>query len=334
MSALDLSIIIVSHSTPQLVARALTSLMVETRQSSYEVIVAEIDPSEEPANPLGNHPVAPLLLKLPADTSSAKAINQAARVARGKYILLLHADALVIDRAIDRLVKFAAAHPEARIWGGRTLYQNRRLDPKSCYRHMTVWSLFCRACGLAAIFKGSELFNAEAYGGWLRNTVRNVDIVADAFFLIERDLWNGLKGFDTAFETSGQEVDLCLRARAFTARPMFTPDSTILHSGKPDDLQVAGFTAAMIAARMALVQRHWSRTAAPAGRFLLNAWPLTRAIATTVAARLKPTGRARHTAAHWQAVWKRRNEWAVSAGPEHPAAATAISAAAQTWVET
>ena len=37
--------------------------------------------------------------------------NVAAREARGRYILLLNPDTVVLDRAIDRLVAFADARP-------------------------------------------------------------------------------------------------------------------------------------------------------------------------------------------------------------------------------
>jgi len=328
MSALDLSIIVVSDHTPQLAARALTSVMTETRQSSYEVIVAQTGPGEGPEGGVVAHPVAPLLLHLPACTSTARAANQAARLAGGKYLLLLHADALVIDRAIDKLLAFAAANPYARIWGGRTLFQNRKLDSKSCWQRMTLWNLFCRTSGLPAIFEGSNLFNAGAYGGWARDTVRKVDIVSDAFILIERDLWNSLKGFDTAFENYGHEADLCLRARTFAAQPMFTPDATILHSGKPHDLLIASSTLDLIASETALVQRHWNSAAAPFGRFLLNVWPLTRAITTTTAATLIPADRARCAARHWRTVWKRRAEWTIAPNPAE------IAAVAPSLVET
>ena len=40
----------------------------------------------------------------------------------------------VLDGAIDKLVAFARSMPEARIWGGRTLFPDGTLNPSSCWR--------------------------------------------------------------------------------------------------------------------------------------------------------------------------------------------------------
>ena len=96
---------------------------------------------------------------------------------------------------------------------------------------MSLWNLFCRAVGLTGLFPQSRLFNAEAYGGWKRDTEREVDIVTGCFFLIEHRFWDTLGGFDPLFFMYGEEADLCLRARPLGARPRITPDARIVHYG-------------------------------------------------------------------------------------------------------
>ena len=63
----------------------------------------------------------------------------------------------MLDGAVDRLVAFAERTPEAGIWGGRTLYADGSLNPMSVFGDQTLWSLFCRASGLALAFRGSPL---------------------------------------------------------------------------------------------------------------------------------------------------------------------------------
>jgi hypothetical protein len=116
----------------------------------------------------------------------AKANNIAARHARGDYILLLNPDTVVLNAAIDKLVAFAEATPQARIWGGRTLFGDRSLNPTNCWRRMSLWGLACQVLGVNSILRGSERFNPEGYGGWKRDRVRAVDIVTGCFFLIDR----------------------------------------------------------------------------------------------------------------------------------------------------
>ena len=72
-------------------------------------------------------------------------------------MLLLNPDTLVLDHALDRIVAFAERTPEAGIWGGRTLHGDRSLNPTSVFGGMTLWSLFCRASGLALVFQEQRL---------------------------------------------------------------------------------------------------------------------------------------------------------------------------------
>ena len=109
---------------------------------------------------------------------------------------------------------FAGRTPEAGIWGGRTLVADGSLNPMSVFGDQTLWSLFCRASGLASPSAAARVFNPEDYGGWARDSERAVDVVQGSFLLITRELWEALGGFDPSFVMYGEEADLCRRARA------------------------------------------------------------------------------------------------------------------------
>lgn len=306
---IDVSILVVSYNTCAMTRAALDSVLTETKEISYEVIAVDNASADGSAEMIAAHPLRPQFIRLNENIGFARANNLAARRARGRYILLLNPDTLVLNRAIDRLVAFARREPKARIWGGRTLYASGSLNPSSCWGRMTLWNLFCRATGLTGWFPQAELFNGEAYGGWQRDTARRVDIVSGCFFLIERELWEGLNGFDPLFFMYGEEADLCLRAHAFSARPMITPFATITHYGGASETARAGKMVRLLAAKVSLVDRHWQAHLAPAGRMLLVAWPLTRLIATSIRAALAPSSTNRDTADAWRQIWQRRREW-------------------------
>ncbi len=305
----DVSILIVSYNTRAMTAAALTSVVTETQSTSYEIIALDNASSDGSSAMLKAHPANPAVIALTENIGFARANNVAARTARGRYILLLNPDTVVLDRAIDNLVAFAQSRPEARIWGGRTLFADNTLNPSSCWSRMTVWNLFCRATGLTALFSKTEMFNGEAFGGWQRDCIRNVDIVSGCFFLIERDLWNELGGFDPLFFMYGEEADLCLRARASGANPAVTPNATIVHYGGASETARTGKMVRLLAAKSSLITRHWSPYRAPLGRALLAAWPLSRAIAVTAMSALSSKPQIRQSAAVWREIWTRRTEW-------------------------
>lgn len=314
----DVSIIVVSYNTRAMTAAALSSIHAQTRVCSYEVIVVDNASTDGSAEMIAHHPLQPALMALSENIGFARANNRAVLTARGRYVLLLNPDTIVLDTAIDRLVAFADANRNAGIWGGRTVFADGRLNPASCWSRMTAWTLFCRTSGLAVLFANSEFFNGEAIGGWRRNTVRHVDIVSGCFFLIEHDLWDRLQGFDPAFFMYGEEADLCLRARTMSARPMITPDATIVHYGGASETVRADKMIRLLAAKMTLIMRHWTRISVPLGRALLSGWPLSRRLAMALAALVSSDDRITHSAATWREVWRRRSEWQRGYRSTHP----------------
>lgn len=306
-SEVDVSILMVSYNTRAMTAAALASVAAETRLATYEIVAVDNASQDGSAEMLAAHPARPLTIALARNVGFAAANNLAARSARGRYLLLLNPDTIVHDGAIDTLLAFAEANPAARIWGGRTVFADGSLNPSSCWSRMTPWNLFCRATGLTAIFARSELFNGEAFGGWQRDTVRHVDIVSGCFLLIERALWEQLGGFDPDFFMYGEEADLCLRARSFGAKPMVTPQATILHYGGASERTRADKMVRLLAAKALLIRRHWHPAAVEIGLMLNAAWPMSRTIATAIAATLTPGDKS--SAQAWREIWARRSEW-------------------------
>jgi len=207
------SILVISYNTQAMTLACLASIAAETRVP-HEVIVLDNASPDGSASAIAERFPAMRLIASETNHGFARGNNIAAREARGRYLLLLNPDTVVLDHAIDRLVAFAERTPEAGIWGGRTVFADGRLNPMSVFADQTLWSVFCRTSGLALAFRGSPLFNPEEYGAWPRDAEREVDAVQGCFLLIRRDLWEALGGFDASFVMYGEEADLCRRARA------------------------------------------------------------------------------------------------------------------------
>jgi GT2 family glycosyltransferase len=301
-----LCVIVVSYNTREMTLACLRSLSDETR-TPHEVIVVDNASSDGSAEAIAAEFPHVRVLAETENHGFARGNNIAAGFTRAEYLLLLNPDTVVLDGAVDKLLAFARAHPEAGIWGGRTVFADGSLNPTSCWRRMTLWNVFCRTSGLTALFSRSEIFNGEAYGGWQRDTVRPVDLVTGCFFMIPRSLWEELRGLDPAFFLYAEEADLCLRAHARGARPLVTPDATIVHYQSASSPVRADKLVRLLAGKMALINRHFPPWQKPIARALFRTWPATRLLATRGLSLVNP----RHAAARdtWQEVWRRRAEW-------------------------
>lgn len=309
ISDIDVSIIIVSYNTREMTLECIGSVITETEEARYEIIVIDNNSNDGSADGIRSAFPEIELIACEENLGFGRANNLAIKRAHGRRILLLNPDTVVLDRAIDRLVSFANETPACGVWGGRTVFGDGSLNPYSCWRRMTLWNLTCFALGLSRLASKSAIFNSEAYGGWDRSTVGHVDIVTGCFLLINRSLWEELGGFDPAFFMYAEESDLCHRARKMGARPVITPTATILHYGGLSETSTEKKVVNIFRGKITLMNRHWSPFSRRAGRALFLLSALLRWSAYSASARLTSGASARRNIELWRKVWLRRREW-------------------------
>ena len=305
----EVSILVVNYKTPDLTLCALKSVFDQTHDTPFEIIVVDNCSNDGSAQRIKDAYPQVRLIALQKNIGFAAANNLASTHARGHLVLLLNPDTIVLDRAIDNLVAFARGSADARIWGGRTLFEDGSLNPSSCWGRMTLWRLFCRVSGLDHVFETSSFFNGVAYGEWARDSERRVDIVSGCFFLIERALWHELGGFAPIFFMYGEEADLCLRASVVGARPKITPKATIVHIGGASEAVNKDKIIKLLAAQVTLIDRHFNWISRPFAMLLLLAWPASRAFAASLIALVTRSEGWASCASTWLGVWRARREW-------------------------
>jgi len=304
----DLSIIVISYNTRAMTLACLQSVYDQTT-TPFQLIVVDNASSDGSAEAIAAAFPDVVLIAETENHGFGPAHEIALEHATAPWLLLLNPDTVVLDGALDNLLTYAKATPEAGIWGGRTLYGDNSLNPTSCFARMTLWSVFCRVAGLNGIFRSSPFFNSEYYGAWDRNSEREVDIVTGCLFLIRRQMWDDLGGFDEAFTMYGEEVDLCLRARALGARPRVTPASTIIHYGGASQAVRSDKIVRLLKAKMELIKRHFPTGSRSLGLALFRLWPLSRRIACGLAGRVLGRAGLTDQGRIWAEVWARRAEW-------------------------
>ncbi len=304
----EVSILLVNWNTREMTLECLQSIYEEAENPDFEVIVADNASDDGSVDAIAEQFPNVILIRNEENLGFAAATNRQARLARGKRLLLLNTDTLVLDHAVDRLLGFAARRPQARIWGGRTLYPDGSLNPTSCWGAITPWSVFAHSAGLSALAPHSTLCNPRAYPRWRRDTEREVAIVTGCLFLIDREFWEELGGFDTNFFMYGEEADLCLRAKVKGARPAITPNATIIHydggSSKIKEVKIIR----QLSADMRLAKKHFTGVSRIFITNFICFGVILRAVAFSVAA-IGARDKVIKSALVWRGAWARRKEW-------------------------
>jgi GT2 family glycosyltransferase len=304
------SVLVVSYNTREMTVGCLRSVFEQTEATPFELIVVDNASGDGSADAVEREFPMARLIRSAENLGFAKANNLAAKEATGDFLLLLNPDTVVLDHAIDRLMAFAAERSEAGIWGGRTLFPDGSLNPTSCWRFMSLWSLFAQAVGLTALWRDSEVFNPEGYGGWRRDSVREVELVTGCLLLIRRNLWNQLGGFDESFFMYGEEADLCYRARIMGVRPMMTPDAAIIHYDGASDRVLSAKVTKLLSGKVLFMKKHWPLPKRVAGVVLLELLVLVRMLGLSLMSVITGSRGRLSAAGEWRDVWLARGRWA------------------------
>jgi GT2 family glycosyltransferase len=261
----DVSIIVVNWNTVDLLRQCLRSVFAETKDISFEVIVVDNASSDDSASMVRKEFAETILIENTTNAGFAAANNQGMAIARGRFVLLLNSDTIVLDRAIGKTLAFAERHPEAAVVGCRVLNSDLSLQ-NSCFMFPSIlnWILF--ATYLYKLFPGSRFFGREQMSWWPRNDVREVDVVTGCFMLVRKQAIEDVGVMDEGFFMYAEETDWCYRFKAKGWKNLFTPDGEIIHIG--------GGSAPKLGARRAQVTnasfvrymfKHWSRWRAVLG---------------------------------------------------------------------
>jgi len=303
VSTPELSIILVSYNTAKFIQRALESVLRETRQTRFEIIVVDNASQDDSVKVIREQFPDIKLIDSGQNPGFAGGVRTGVTQAQGKYLLLLNPDTVILDNAIDRLLQFAEQHPGNGIWSGVTLNNDLSLNSQHAWAETTLSTLLFSALGLSKLFSHSCLFNRVNYGCWQRDTVKKVDIVSGCFFLTTRELWDKLDGLDASFFMYAEEADYCLRARAYGHQPIVTPDARIIHHGGVSHNNFSAKMVKLLKGKVELANRHAPRWQRPLQHFLLYWYVLNKHLLHTL---FKPHSEQRK---QWQMVYAQRADW-------------------------
>lgn len=304
---IELSIVIVSYNTRQITLECLESVFRYPPAVPFEVILLDNASHDESAEAIIDAFPQVRVIASPDNLGFAAGNNAAARHARGRRILLLNPDTVVFQDTFAGLWDFAEREPDRGIWGGRTYFADMSLNAASCWRDVSLWSLFCIMSGLTHAFNGNAVFDPESYGAWRRDSERDVDIVVGCFLLIDAELWARLKGFDPHFFMYAEESDLCIRARKLGARPGITPNASLIHLGGASEVHHTDRLVKILRGRVTLIRKHWAWPRQALGRAMMLAWAGSRTIASRFTAGRRDDPLSANQ--KWLEIWRRRREW-------------------------
>lgn len=226
---IDLSIVIVNWNVREMLRECLASVRRETRcpADRHEVHVVDNASADGSIEMVRREFPDIRLTANEANVGFARAHNQILDRCRGRYILALNPDTVVIDGAIDRMLGWMDSHPDVGVLGCRKLnsdgsFQRAAGGAFPTLRNMTWNYLFLNKL-LPRSWAPPALFMEEDLQGDL-----DIDWVSGAALLVRREALEG-RFFDEAFFMFGEDWELCERVRRGGRRVVYTSRATVIH---------------------------------------------------------------------------------------------------------
>lgn len=228
MAKIDLSIIIVSYNTKDITKQALDSINRSLINSKikYEIIVVDNDSHDGSKQMLKkysknklNHTI---YIQTNANLGFGKGNNLGVKKSKGKYILLINSDTIVLNRAIEKLFYFYKENEKTvHFLGPKLINKDLTPQPSAAY-------FFTLPVVFAALFLKGDYWGLTRFSP---NKFCQVDWVSGACILTKKSYYNKLGGFDKNIFMYMEEVDLLYRARKLGLKTYFYNKAQIIHLG-------------------------------------------------------------------------------------------------------
>jgi N-acetylglucosaminyl-diphospho-decaprenol L-rhamnosyltransferase len=157
-------------------------------------------------------------------------LNAGFRASSSRYWLAINSDAWVVDDAVNRLLAFADAHPDAAVVAPCLRNPDGTLQ-RSVRGFPTLWRLATEYFFLRKLAPHSHALNAFYAGDFDHGSARAVDWVMGSCFLVRRAAADQVGLFDEDFFLFSEETDWLYRFHEAGWTVWFTPDAEAVHVG-------------------------------------------------------------------------------------------------------
>lgn len=224
-----LSVVIVNYNVKHFIEQCLFSVLKAAQHVSCEVFVVDNNSVDGSVGLIKSRFPQITLIENKINTGFSVANNQAIRLAKGDYVLLLNPDTVVQEDTFVKTVTFMDEHPDAGGLGVKMLDGQGNFAPESKRGLPTPSVAFYKMFGLSKLFPKSRKFGKYHLSYLPGNEVNEVDVLSGAFMLMRKSLLDKIGLLDETFFMYGEDIDLSYRITKAGYKNYYFPLTQIIH---------------------------------------------------------------------------------------------------------
>lgn len=225
---IDVSIIIVHYRVKNLLLDCIESIRKTTTGVTYEVIVVDNDETKVIQKELVKK--FPFVTYVGNDNKGfGQGNNVGAKIAKGTYLFFLNPDTLVRKNTVKNLVHYCMTDTSVGIVAPVLVQHNNSPYEKQGMKELTPLKALFVLSFIQKLFPDNPVSRNYFMTDWKTNTIKDVSVAPGTAFLMKKELFNSIGGFDEKFFLYFEEFDLCKRVKKYGKKIHILPQSTVMH---------------------------------------------------------------------------------------------------------
>ncbi|MGI8584707.1 MAG: glycosyltransferase family 2 protein [Chitinophagaceae bacterium] len=228
---MDLSIIIINYKSAHHVLACIESIYRQTQKYSFEIIVVDNDSEDDSEAKIRSAFPNIIWLQSGYNAGFARANNSGIRASTGEYILVLNADTIILDNALDKTIDQFKTKTDAVACGVQLL------NPDNTHQ---ISGAYFKKGGLNVLLPLPYLGRFIRYLGYKMKTKipsiksvtaeQQVDWIVGAFIMVKKGVLERTGLFDEDFFMYSEEIEWCSRLRKHGTLYLFEAPK-VIHIG-------------------------------------------------------------------------------------------------------
>jgi len=257
---LKLSVVIVNYNVKHFLEQCLNSVIKALAGLEGEIIVVDNNSVDGSIKLLKEKFKDIQLIANKKNTGFAVANNQAIKIAKGEYVLLLNPDTIVQEDTFLKCLEFMDKTSNAGALGVK-MYDGKGLFLPESKRGLPTPSVaFYKIFGLSTIFPKSKIFGKYHLGYLSENEIHEVDVLSGAFMLLRKKALDKIGLLDESFFMYGEDIDLSFRIINGGYKNYYFPKTNIIHyKGESTKKSSINYVFIFYKAMIIFAEKHFSK---------------------------------------------------------------------------
>ena len=224
-----LSVVIVNYNVKHFIEQCLFSVLKASENIACEVFVVDNNSVDGSVTLIKEKFPQINLIVNKTNTGFSVANNQAIKLAKGEYVLLLNPDTVVQEDTFTKILAFMDSHPEAGGLGVKMLDGQGNFAPESKRGLPTPSVAFYKMFGFSRFFPKSKRFGKYHLSYLPQDQICEMDVISGAFMLMRKSVLDKIGHLDETFFMYGEDIDLSYRITQAGYKNYYFPETQIIH---------------------------------------------------------------------------------------------------------